>query len=118
MRKGKALFILLRALFLCRDNRLLPTFTSLFNAPFQFGVPYDRWKNNFDVIAFKNPDDRHVHRLSSFALGEADWNMGGRIIVNRKMMLNAERTNTMPSEHFWAAKDTKQRMLFFPNNLC
>ena len=88
----------------CRDPTLLPTFTNLFNLPFQHGLPYDRWKNYLDVMAFKDPDDRRITRLRSLVLGEADWNKGGRIFINRRMINNAEISNTIPEEHFGGRK--------------
>ena len=88
----------------CKHPELLNTFTDLFNLPFQHGLPYNRWKNFLDVMAFKDPDDRRVHRLRSLVLGEADWNMGGRVFINRRMMRNAESSHTIPDEHFGGRK--------------
>lgn len=38
---------------ICRHTELLPTFTTLFNLPFQSGIPYSRWNNLVDVMAYK-----------------------------------------------------------------
>ena len=79
---------------------LLPVFTAAYNIPFLNGLPYPRWSNLLDVMAFKEEGVRQVDRLRTLVLGEGDWNMGGRIHINRRMFRQAEDAGGIPLEHF------------------
>ena len=56
------------------------------------------------MMAPKADDNRKVNKLRTLILGEADWNMGGRIHVNREMMNNAEKHKINPPEHYGGRK--------------
>ena len=51
-------------------------------------------------MTFKEEGVRKVDRLRTLVLGEGDWNMGGRIHVNRRMFRQAEDAGEIPLEHF------------------
>ena len=89
------------------DDRLLPVFTNLFNLPFLTGLPYFRWSGFLNVMTFKEENNYNVDKLRSLILGEADWNMGGRIFVNRRMLRGAEALNLIPDEHYGGRKNMK-----------
>ena len=89
------------------DERLLPTFTHMFNIPFITGIPYNRWSGFLNVMTLKEDNNYDVNKLRSLILGEADWNMGGRVFVNRRMMCNAEKLNLIPKEHYGGRKGMK-----------
>lgn len=89
------------------DDRLLPTFTKLFNIPFRTGLPYHRWSGFLNIMTMKEENNFNVDKLRSLILGEADWNMGGRIFVNRRMLRGAETRHLIPSEHYGDRKGMK-----------
>ena len=55
----------------------------------------------------KEENNKRVDKLRSLILGEGDWNLGGRIFVNRRMMQNAETYNQIPCEHYGGRKGYK-----------
>ena len=83
-----------------QDDQLLTIFTNAFNIPFVHGISYDRWSNFLDVMTFKEKGNIRVDKLRTLILGEADWNMGGRIHINRRMLQNAEKHDLIPEEHY------------------
>ena len=89
------------------DDRLLPVFTNLFNLPFITGTLYNRWSGFFNVMTMKEENNYNVDKLRSLILGEADWNMGGRIFVNRRMFRGAESHQLIPHEHYGGRKNMK-----------
>ena len=88
----------------CQDKYLLPIFTNAFNIPFVSGEPYERWSKFLSVMIPKASGSRQVDKLRSLVLGEADWNLGGRIHVNRGMMRQSELKNMLPAEHYGGRK--------------
>ena len=92
---------------LTRDPLLLQVFINAFNIAFVNGIPYERWSNFLNVMTLKEPGNRNVEKLRSLILGEADWNMGGRIFVNRRMLRGAEALNLIPDEHYGGRKNMK-----------
>ena len=90
-----------------RDTKLLPMFTKAFNLPFKTGIPYDRWSNFLNVMTLKEENNYNVDKLRSLILGEADWNMGGRIFINRHMLSGAEALQMIPHEHYGGRKGYK-----------
>ena len=90
-----------------RDDTLLQIFTAAFNLPFITGVPYQRWAGFLNVMTEKEEGNRRVDKLRSLILGEADWNMGGRIHINRNMLRNANGCNAIPDEHYGGRRGYK-----------
>ena len=86
---------------------LLPIFTAAYNIPFVNGLAYNRWSNFLNVMTFKEEGVRKVDRLRTLVLGEGDWNMGGRIHVNRRMFRQAEKLGEIPPEHFGGRRGYK-----------
>ena len=58
-------------------------------------------------MTLNKPGNRNVDKLCSLILGEADWNLGGRIHVNRRMLQNAFSHSLIPSEHYGGIKNKK-----------
>lgn len=90
-----------------RDDDLLQTFTQAFNLPFVTRVLYQRWSKLLNVMTEKEEGNRRVDKLRSLILGETDWNMGGRIHINRNMMRNTDRHSTIPNEHYGGRRGYK-----------
>lgn len=90
-----------------KDPYLLQVFTHPFNLPFLNGLPYQRWSSFLNVMTSKEENNRRVDKSRSLILGEGDWNLGGRIFINRKTMKNAETTNQIPCEHYGERKGFK-----------
>lgn len=90
-----------------KNDYLNTIFTSAFNLPFLTGIPYDRWSSFLNVMTLKEPGNRNVDRLRSLILGEAIWNLGGRVHINRRMMANADQHAQIPIEHYGGRKFKK-----------
>ena len=60
-----------------------------------------------DAMTFKEEGVRQVDRLRTLVLGAGDWNMGGRIHVNRRMFRQAEDAGEIPLEHFGGRRGYK-----------
>ena len=92
---------------LTRDPLLLQVFTDAFNLAFVNGIPYERWSSFLNVMTLKEPGNRNVDKLRSLILGEADWNLGGRTHVDRRVLHNAEAHNEIPPEHYGGREKKK-----------
>ena len=90
-----------------RDPSLLQVFTNALNIEFLSGLPYERWGKFLNVMTLKEPGNQNVEKLRSLVLGEADWNLGFRIHINRRMLHNADSYNEIPPEHYGGCKHKK-----------
>ena len=92
---------------MCVDSDLLQILTISMNLPFVMGVPYKRWHEMIDIMAFKKADNIRVDNIRSIIISEADWNAAGKVHVTRRMMAQAEKKNLLPAEHIGGRKGKK-----------
>ena len=62
------------------------------NLPFKYGFVNERWCRAKDVMLEKKPGVSKIHQLHIIGLLEADFNTALKLIFEKKMMRNAERS--------------------------
>ena len=83
-----------------KDLEVQKVMSRITSIPIVIGIPHERHFSMLNLQIFKKKDSCISKDTRSIVMGEADWNVYGRILFARWMMQNAEKYTLIPEEHF------------------
>ena len=85
---------------ICKTTALMSTL------PWILGISLERWRNSLNIELEKRFGERLVHKLRTIHLLEADFNMGTKSLLGKRVINNTIKHGKIPPEQY-AAKGRK-----------